>query len=168
MIPPVALLSGTRLGPYEIIAPLGAGGMGEVYRGHDSRLDRDVVIKILPPEFSSNPERLRRFEQEARAASALNHPNIITIHDIGTLESGSYIAMEYVDGKTLRESISAGPLPIRKAIQIATQLTEALAKAHEVGIIHLNISSSKRELFKEIMPRPGWGHEHFHCSIQPR
>lgn len=135
----MVLSIGTKLGPYTIVSPLGSGGMGEVYRGHDTRLDRDVAIKILPREFSSDPDRLRRFEQEARSASALNHPNIITIYDIGTLDGGSYIAMEYIDGQTIRELLSSGPLSVRKAINIASQLTEGLAKAHEAGIIHRDL-----------------------------
>ena len=118
------LTAGTKLGPYEIISPLGAGGMGEVFRGKDSRLNREVAIKILPAELSSNPDRLRRFEQEAHSASSLNHPNIITIYDIGSIDSRSYIAMEFVDGKTLREMLQSGALPPRKVVQIAAQLAE--------------------------------------------
>ena len=106
---PMALASGTKLGPYEIIAPLGAGGMGEVYRATQSSLGRQVAIKILSPEFAANPDRLRRFELEARSASALNHPNIISIYDVGSEGGNSYIAMEFVDGKTLRTLLEAGP-----------------------------------------------------------
>ncbi len=94
---------GSRLGPYEILAPLGSGGMGEVYRARDARLGREVALKVLPSELSENADRLSRFEQEARAASALNHPNIVTVHDIGRSDSTSYIAMELVEGRTLRE-----------------------------------------------------------------
>src|SRR5215470_7733330 len=107
----MSLASGTRIGSYQIVAPLGSGGMGEVYRARDTKLSRDVAIKILPTELSSNPDRLRRFEQEAQSASSLNHPDIITIYEIGSYESLSYIAMEYVDGKTLREILSSGPVP---------------------------------------------------------
>ncbi len=99
----MALTPGTKLGPYEIVAPLGAGGMGEVYRARDTRLDRRVAIKILPAAFSADSDRLRRFEQEARSASALNHPNIVTIYELGQDGSTHYIAMELVEGKTLRE-----------------------------------------------------------------
>src|SRR5262245_33557445 len=127
----MALTSGSRFGAYEIISPLGSGGMGEVYLGRDTRLGRDVAIKILPSEFSSHADRLRRFEQEARSASALNHPNIITIYEIGASDSNSFIAMEYVDGKTLRELLPAGPMQARKAVQIVAQLAEGLSKAHE-------------------------------------
>jgi eukaryotic-like serine/threonine-protein kinase len=135
----MALTTGTKLGPYEILAPLGAGGMGEVFRGRDSRLGREVAIKILPAELSSNPDRLRRFEQEAYSASSLNHPNIITIYDIGSFDARSYIAMELVDGKTLREMLQSGPLPARKAVQIAAQFAEGLTKAHEAGIVHRDL-----------------------------
>ena len=140
---------GTRLGPYEIISTLGAGGMGEVYRARDTRLGREVAIKILPAELSTNQDRLNRFEQEANSASSLNHPNIITIHDIGSEDSTRYIAMELVDGKTLRELISAGPIASRKAISIATQLAEGLAKAHSVGIIHRDLKPENVMLTKD-------------------
>ncbi len=135
----MGLNAGSRLGSYEILAPIGAGGMGEVYRGRDVRLGREVALKLLPAEFSSNTDRLTRFEQEARSASALNHPNIITIYEIGTIDSCSFISMEYVEGKTLRELIQAGPLPARKAIQLAVQIAEGLAKAHEAGIVHRDL-----------------------------
>jgi eukaryotic-like serine/threonine-protein kinase len=108
----MSLKPGTSLGHYEILTPLGAGGMGEVFRGRDNRLGREVAIKLLPVELSSNLDRLRRFEQEARSASALNHPNIITIYDIGSFDSQFYIAMEFVDGKNLREILQAGPLKV--------------------------------------------------------
>ena len=133
------LSSGTKLGTYEILEPLGAGGMGEVYRARDSRLDRIVAIKILPVGSSTNPERLQRFEQEARSASALNHPNIVTIYALGLEESTHFIAMELVEGKTLRELMVSGLLPVRKAIEIAAQVAEGLAKAHEAGITHRDL-----------------------------
>ncbi len=135
----MALSPGTRLGPYEIIAPLGAGGMGEVYRAQDTRLDRTVAIKILSSTFSADSDRLRRFEQEARSASALNHPNIITIYELGRDGSTHYIAMELVEGKTVRELIASGSLPIQKAIEIAAQAAEGLTKAHEAGIAHRDL-----------------------------
>jgi predicted ATPase len=134
-----ALTAGTKLGPYEIIAPLGAGGMGEVYRARDTHLGRTVAIKILPAAFSADQDRLRRFQEEARSASALNHPNIITIHDLGQEGSTHYIAMELVEGKTLRELLVSGPLPMRKAIEIAAQVAEGLTKAHEAGIAHRDL-----------------------------
>ncbi|MCI0446198.1 serine/threonine protein kinase, partial [bacterium] len=121
------LAAGQKLGPYEISAPLGAGGMGEVYRARDTRLGREVAIKILPAEFSSNQNRLERFEQEARAASALNHPNIITVHDVGAHNGASYIAMEFIDGKSLREMLQAGALPIKRTVSLAAQVADGLA-----------------------------------------
>jgi eukaryotic-like serine/threonine-protein kinase len=135
----VPLTDGSRLGPYEILAPLGAGGMGEVYRARDTRLGREVAVKVLPAEVASDSSRLKRFETEARSASALNHPNIVTIYDIGSKESVSYIAMELVEGKTLRELVSAGSLPIKKLLQIGTQMAEGLARAHEAGIVHRDL-----------------------------
>ncbi len=141
--------AGTRLGPYEIISTLGAGGMGEVYRARDTRLGREVAIKILSPELSSNQDRLSRFEQEAYSASSLNHPNIITIHDIGSANSTRYIAMELVDGRTLRELMSSGPMPLRKAISITTQMAEGLAKAHSAGIIHRDLKPENVMITKD-------------------
>jgi serine/threonine protein kinase/Tol biopolymer transport system component len=131
--------AGTRLGPYEIVSPLGAGGMGEVWRARDTRLAREVAIKILPAEVAADASRLKRFEKEARAASALNHPNIVTIYDVGSVDSVSYIAMERVDGKTLRELLFGGALPIRKLLPIAAQIADGLAKAHEAGIVHRDL-----------------------------
>ena len=116
----MAIAAGTRLGPFEILAPLGAGGMGEVYRARDTRLGRDVAIKVLSAEFAADADRKKRFEQEARAASALNHPNIVTIHDIGTQGDTVYIAMEFVDGRTMREVLGAGALPTRRLLDLAT------------------------------------------------
>src|ERR1700733_2042826 len=133
------LAPGTRLGAYEIVAALGAGGMGEVYRARDTRLQRDVAIKILPAAFSEDSERLQRFEREARLASSLNHPNIVTIHELGQAGSTRYIAMELIAGETLRELLAAGPVPIRKTIEIAAQVAEGLAKAHEAGIAHRDL-----------------------------
>src|SRR5712692_864100 len=113
----MGLASGNRLGPYEVLSPLGAGGMGEVWKARDTRLGREVAIKVLPAEVAADPSRLKRFEKEARSASALNHPNIVTIYDIGSVESVSDIAMEKVDGKTLREVLFSGPLPIKRLLQ---------------------------------------------------
>jgi serine/threonine protein kinase/Tol biopolymer transport system component len=135
----MSLSPGSRLGPYEILSPLGAGGMGEVYRARDPRLSRDVAIKILPASFSGDPDRLRRFEQEARSASALNHPNIITIHDIGSSDSTFYIAMEFVDGTSLRELTAGGPLPTKRLFDVGVQIAEGLAKAHAAGIVHRDL-----------------------------
>ncbi|MEP6470667.1 MAG: protein kinase [Acidobacteriota bacterium] len=131
--------AGARLGPYEILSPLGAGGMGEVYRARDTRLGREVALKVLSAELSGNPERLRRFEQEARAASALNHPNIVVVYDVGRNESASYIAMELVGGKNLRDLMGPGPLSIRRILPLATQIAEGLARAHAAGIVHRDL-----------------------------
>ncbi|MGA9977902.1 MAG: tetratricopeptide repeat protein [Candidatus Sulfotelmatobacter sp.] len=139
LAPPRTLASGTKLGPYEIIELLGAGGMGEVYRARDARLDRMVAIKTLPAAFAADSDRLQRFAQEARSASALNHPNIITIYELGQDGSTHYIAMELVEGKTLRDLLVSGLLPIRKTIEIAAQAAEGLAKAHEAGLAHRDL-----------------------------
>jgi dipeptidyl aminopeptidase/acylaminoacyl peptidase/predicted Ser/Thr protein kinase len=135
----MSLEPGARLGPYQILGPIGAGGMGEVFRARDTRLGREVAIKVLPAGSAADPERRARFEQEARSASALNHPNIITLLDIGDAEGVAYIAMEYVEGKTLRDLLGAGPLPTRKALDIAAQLADGLAKAHAAGILHRDL-----------------------------
>ena len=130
---------GTRLGSFQILAPLGAGGMGEIYRARDARLGRDVALKVLPKELSSNREGLVRFAQEARAASALNHPNIISIFEIGVAEGTPFIVMELVDGRTLRGLMDAGTLTIKKSLDLAVQICEGLAKAHEAGILHRDL-----------------------------
>jgi eukaryotic-like serine/threonine-protein kinase len=135
----MALAAGTKLGPYEIQSLLGTGGMGEVYHATQSSLRRQVAIKVLSPEFASDPDRLQRFEQEARSASALNHPNIISIYDVGCESANSYIAMEFVDGKTLRGLLEAGPIPIKKSLQIVAQIADGLAKAHAAGIVHRDV-----------------------------
>src|ERR1700677_4739575 len=139
LAPARTLASGTKLGPYEIIELLGAGGMGEVYRARDARLGRVFAIKILPAAFSEDSDRLYRFEQEARSASALNHPNIVTIYELGKQGLIHYIAMELVEGTTLRDLLVSGLLPIRKTIEIAAQVAEGLAKAHEAGIAHRDL-----------------------------
>jgi eukaryotic-like serine/threonine-protein kinase len=135
----MTLASGTRLGPYEILAPIGAGGMGEVYRAKDPRLGREVAIKVLPESFAQDKDRLNRFESEARSASALNHPNIITIHEIGSANGTAYIAMEYVDGTSLRELLASGPLAGKKMLDLAVQVADGLAKAHGAGIVHRDL-----------------------------
>jgi serine/threonine protein kinase len=135
----MSLRSGTKLGPYEILAPLGAGGMGEVYRARDPRLGREVAIKVLPAGCSSNAERLRRFEQEARATAALNHPNILALFDIGRQDDFPYIVSELLEGETLRVRLAAGPLPARKAIEYALQIVRGLAAAHDHGIFHRDL-----------------------------
>jgi TolB-like protein/Tfp pilus assembly protein PilF len=135
----MALAAGTSLGAYEVLSPLGAGGMGEVYRARHRRLGRDVAIKILPDDLASDPDRRHRFEREARAASALNHPNIVTIHDIDEDRGTHYIAMELVEGRTVRSLLAEGPLPPDRVIAIGRQIAEGLARAHAVGIIHRDL-----------------------------
>src|ERR1700682_4122066 len=130
---------GTILGQYEIRSPLGAGGMGEVYRAHDTRLDREVAIKVLPESLTADPDRLRRFEQEARAAAALNHPNILAVYQMATHEGVSYMVSELLDGETLRERLRRGPIPLRKAIDYAVQIAHGLAAAHDKGITHRDL-----------------------------
>jgi eukaryotic-like serine/threonine-protein kinase len=133
------IAAGTRLGPFEILSPLGAGGMGEVYRARDTRLGREVAVKVLSAEFASDVDRRKRFEQEARSASALNHQNIVTIHDIGAQDNTVYIAMELVDGRTLRELLQNGAIPTRRLLDLAYQLGDGLAKAHAAGIVHRDL-----------------------------
>ncbi len=133
------LSTGTKLGPYEILAPIGAGGMGEVYRAKDPRLGREVAIKVLPASFSQDADRLHRFEQEARAAGVLNHPNITAVYDIGSAEGAPYIVTELLEGETLRSRLSAGALPARKALDYAIQIARGLAAAHEKGIVHRDL-----------------------------
>ena len=135
----MTLAAGVRLGPYEILSPLGAGGMGEVYRAKDHRLGREVAVKVLSTEAAASPERRARFEKEARSASALNHPNIVSIYDIGQDGETTYIAMELVDGATLRDSLPAAPLPAKKVLDIAVQIADGLAKAHAAGIVHRDL-----------------------------
>jgi tetratricopeptide (TPR) repeat protein/tRNA A-37 threonylcarbamoyl transferase component Bud32 len=134
---PLTLEAGTQLGPYRVLAPIGAGGMGEVYRARDTKLDRDIALKILPPDVAS-VETLRRFEKEARAASSLNHPNIVAIYDVGRHESIAYIAMELIDGETLRSTMSE-PMPPKEALRVAAKIAEVLASAHERGVIHRDL-----------------------------
>src|SRR5580692_5728383 len=133
----MALTPGTKLGPYEIVSPVGAGGMGEVYRARDARLNRDVAIKVLPAAFARDPERLRRFQQEAQAIAALNHPNILAIHDFGEHEGSPYLVTEFLEGETLRERL--GAMPLRKAIETAEQIARGLAAAHDKGIVHRDL-----------------------------
>src|SRR5271157_3150513 len=135
----MALTSGTKLGPYEIQSPLGAGGMGEVYRAKDTRLGRDVALKILPESFARETDRLRRFEQEARAVAALNHPNILAIHDIGQHEGSPYLVSELLEGESLGATLDRGALPQRKTIEYGVQITQGLAAAHEKGIVHRDL-----------------------------
>ena len=145
----MALTSGTKLGPYEIQAPLGAGGMGEVYRARDTRLERIVAIKILPAAFASDAERLMRFQQEARVLSALNHPSLLAIFDVGNQNSAYYLVCELLEGETLRERLNAGPLSLRKAVDYGIQMANGLAAAHEKGIVHRDLKPDNIFLTKD-------------------
>jgi serine/threonine protein kinase len=133
------LSEGDKLGPYEIVSTLGVGGMGEVWKARDTRLDRIIAIKVLPSDKLADPERKRRFVQEAKAASALNHPNIVIIYDIGSEEKCDYLAMEFVDGKTLEQLTPPEGLGIPLALRYAAQASDALAKAHAAGIVHRDL-----------------------------
>jgi serine/threonine protein kinase/Tol biopolymer transport system component len=144
----MALTSGTKLGPYEILSPLGAGGMGEVYRAKDTRLDRTVAIKVLPSHLSSNPELKQRMEREAKAISALQHANICTLHDIGSQDGTDFLVMEYLEGQTLAERLAKGPLPIDQVLKIATEIAQALEKAHQRSIIHRDLKPANIMLTK--------------------
>src|SRR5262245_30844383 len=130
----MTLAAGVSVGAYEIAGLVGEGGMGQVYRAHDPRLGRDVAIKVLPSAFSTDADRLRRFEQEARAAAALNHPNILAVYDVGTHQGAPYIVSEMLTGTSLRDCIGTGPLPIRRAIETCVQIARGRAAAHEQGI----------------------------------
>jgi predicted ATPase/tRNA A-37 threonylcarbamoyl transferase component Bud32 len=144
----MGITQGTRLGRYEVRSPLGAGGMGEVYLAQDTQLDRTIALKVLPAELAHDRQRMRRFVQEAKAASALNHPNILTIHEIGQEESTHYIATEFIDGVTLRQRMKSGPMKIGEVLDIATQVASPLAAAHAAGIVHRDIKP------ENIMVRP--------------
>ncbi len=133
------IVSGTKLGPYEIVSPLGAGGMGEVYRARDTRLGRDVAVKILPKEMSADPARKQRFEREAKTISSLNHPHICTLHDIGSQDGVDYLVMECVEGETLAKRLEKGPLPLGQVLKYGAQVADALDKAHRVGIVHRDL-----------------------------
>src|SRR5215469_15246933 len=144
----MALLTGSRLGPYEIISLLGAGGMGEVYRAKDTRLDRTVAIKVLPSHLSSDPELKQRLEREARAISALQHTNICTLHDIGTQDGTDFMVMEYIEGQTLAARLEKGALPLDQVLKVGTEVAQALDKAHRQGIIHRDLKPANIMLTK--------------------
>src|SRR2546423_10864807 len=140
----MTLSSATKLGRYEIRSKIGAGGMGEVYLAQDTKLDRKVALKILHADVAAHPDRMKRFVQEAKAASALNHPNIITIYEIDDTESSHFIATEFIDGGTLREYGLKAPLKLAESLEIASQIANALSAAHAAGIIHRDIKPGKR------------------------
>src|SRR5580765_933496 len=132
----MSLAAGTKLGPYEIQLPLGAGGMGEVYRARDTRLERDVAVKVLPANLSSDPSLRQRLEREAKSISKLSHPHICTLHDIGHQDGMDFLVMELVEGETLEQRLVKGALPLEQTVRCATQIADALAKAHKLGITH--------------------------------
>jgi eukaryotic-like serine/threonine-protein kinase len=144
----MALTSGTRLGPYEILAPVGAGGMGEVYRARDTRLGREVAVKILSSHLSSDSDLKQRFEREARAVSLLTHPNICRLYDVGSQDGTAFIVMEYLEGETLAVRLRAGPLPLPLSLKIGVEIADALDKAHREGIIHRDLKPSNIMLTK--------------------
>src|SRR6195256_69683 len=144
----MALTPGARLGPYEILCPLGAGGMGEVYRARDTRLDRDVAVKVLPSNLSSDPGLRQRLEREAKAVSRLSHPHICTLHDIGHQDGVDFIVMELVEGETLEQRLMKGPLPSDQTLQVAAQIADALAKAHKLGFVHRDLKPANIMLTK--------------------
>src|SRR5439155_11768331 len=135
----MALTSGTKLGPYEILAPLGAGGMGEVYRARDTRLDRTVAIKVLASHLSSSPELKQRFEREAKSISALNHPHICALYDVGSQDGIDFLVMEFLEGETLAERLERGPLQLEQALRLAIQVADALDQAHRHGVVHRDL-----------------------------
>src|SRR5713226_3816681 len=135
----MAIAAGTKLGRYEVRSQLGAGGMGEVYLAQDTKLDRRVALKILPAEVAAHPDRMKRFVQEAKSASALNHPNIITIHEIDETDSINFIATEFIDGETLRERMRRAPMKLGDVLDVSAQIASALSAAHAVGIVHRDV-----------------------------
>src|SRR3972149_5666128 len=146
---PAVSLVGSTISHYTVLAMIGAGGMGEVYRAAGTRLGREVAIKVLPAAFSQDADRLRRFEQEARAAGMLNHPNVLTVHDIGTHEGAPYIVSELLTGETLRARLAQGALPARRGVEYALQIVRGLAAAHEKGIVHRDLKPENLFITKD-------------------
>src|SRR5271155_615141 len=144
----MALTSGTKLGPYEIISPLGAGGMGEVYRAKDTRLERQVAVKILLTSLTSSPGLLARFEREAKIISGLQHPNICVLHDIGKHDGMDFLVMEYLEGETLSDRMERGTLKLAETLKIAIEIADALDKAHKQGIVHRDLKPGNVMLTK--------------------
>src|ERR1700730_11178118 len=142
------LVPGTKLGPYGIASPRSAGGMGEVYRARDTRLDRTVAVKILPSHLSSNPEAEQRFDREARSISSLNHPNICHLYDVGSQDGTSYLVMEYLEGETLADRLRKGPLPLEQVLKCGIEICEGLEKAHRSGVIHRDLKPGNIMLTK--------------------
>src|SRR5678815_3563597 len=142
------LLPATRLGPYEIISAIGAGGMGEVYRARDTRLERTVAIKVLPEHLSSNPQLRERFDREAKAISSLSHPHICPLYDVGHQDGIDYLVMEYLEGETLAHRLKKGPMPADQVMRVAMQITDALDTAHKHGVIHRDLKPGNIMLTK--------------------
>ncbi|MDX1582479.1 MAG: serine/threonine-protein kinase, partial [Thermoanaerobaculia bacterium] len=144
----MSISGGTRLGPYEIVESIGAGGMGEVWRAKDTRLDREVAIKVLPQGFAENEQFLQRFEREARAISSLNHPHICTLHDVGQEDGSHYLVMELIEGESLADRLKKGPLPLHEVLKYGRQIASALDAAHRKGVIHRDLKPGNVMLTK--------------------
>jgi len=144
----MSLSAGSRLGPYEIVSPLGAGGMGEVYKARDTRLERTVAVKVLPSHLSASPESRQRFEREARTISQLSHPHICALHDVGREGEVEYLVMEYLEGETLADRLLKGPLPLEQTLRYGMQIADALDKAHRQGIVHRDLKPGNVMLTK--------------------
>src|SRR5215813_6556609 len=149
LVESVTIQPGTKIGDYKVLKLIGSGGMGEVYQARDEKLSRDVAIKVLPAYFADHPERLRRFEQEAQAAAALNHPNILAVHLMGNFEGMPYLVSELLEGATFRELMKRGPLPPRRAIEYAVQVARGLAAAHDKGIVHRDLKPENLFVLKD-------------------
>jgi len=159
-----------KLGPYEVIAPVGAGGMGEVYRARDTRLGRDVAVKVLPAEFTQSPDRLRRFAQEARAVAALNHPNILTVHDVGAHDGTSFVVTELLEGETLREVLSRRLPTQRQRLALAVQAAHGLAAAHRVSFVPdllAGVTGERDLLFPDRLHPNAAGYARFAEALRP-
>jgi len=163
----MSLSPGTKLGPYEIQALLGAGGMGEVYRANDTRLDRTVAIKVLASHLSCDPDRIQRFEREARTISSLNHPHVCTLYDVGTESSVTFLVMEFLQGETLAARLQRGALPIKEALKIGKEIADALGKAHGLGIVHRDLKPGNIMLTKSGAKLMDFGlaKPAFHCNV---
>ena len=144
----MTLAAGSRLGPYEILSPLGAGGMGEVYKARDTRLERTVAIKVLPSHLSASPEVRQRFEREAKTISQLSHPHICALYDVGREGETEYLVMEYLEGETLSERLAKGPLPLEQTLRYGIEIADALDKAHRQGIVHRDLKPGNVMLTK--------------------
>src|SRR5258708_25181730 len=165
----MSITTGTRLGRYEIRSKIGEGGMGEVYRARDEKLNRDVAIKVLPATLSQNADRLRRFEQEAQAPGALNHPNILAVHDVGTHDGAPYVVSELLEGESLKKRLADGPLAQRKTIDYAVQISHRLAAAHEKSIVHGDSAvETLNAILKEEPPELTATNRNIAPAVQPR